>query len=126
MAATVADQYPSHADDAIATVFADDGPVVVNDVLEGAELALQFAPLVEHERGRPAAARAGDTFPRSDVGALPAPLSSTASPVRRQVTVGRDASRAGDADALQLAAQAQAAQHDIGRSGAADSRRCGG
>jgi RNA polymerase sigma-70 factor (ECF subfamily) len=47
--ATVADQYPGHADDAIATSFVDDGPVVVDDVVERAELASQFAPLVEHE-----------------------------------------------------------------------------
>jgi DNA-directed RNA polymerase specialized sigma24 family protein len=47
--ARVVDQCPGRADNTIATGFADDGPVVVNDVLEGAELALQFAPLVEHE-----------------------------------------------------------------------------
>jgi RNA polymerase sigma-70 factor (ECF subfamily) len=49
MAATVADQYPSHCDEAIATGFADDGPVVVDDVLGRAELASQFSPLVKQQ-----------------------------------------------------------------------------
>jgi RNA polymerase sigma-70 factor (ECF subfamily) len=47
--ATGVNQYPGHADDAIATGFTADGPVAVDDVVERAELASQFAPLVEHE-----------------------------------------------------------------------------
>jgi DNA-directed RNA polymerase specialized sigma24 family protein len=49
MAATVADQYPSHSDEAIATGFADDGPVVVDEVVGRAELASQFSPLVAQQ-----------------------------------------------------------------------------
>ena len=45
----VADQYSGRADGAIATRFANDGPTVVDDVLDPAELASQFAPLVEHQ-----------------------------------------------------------------------------